>query len=358
MRIILATDTFYPGQVNGVAKLVYDSAQALTKRGHEVRVVSVASVPSLPFWGYPGERFTLPWGAAYRQIKNFKPEIIHIHTPFTIGWEALAAGKKLGVPLVGTHHTFFDHYLKHIHLDSRLTRQLSWQYLIAHYNRYQAVLSPSQALLDGLRENGLRTQTFLFPNMIDTDLFKPAGPALTPTLIYMGRLSYEKSTDQVIKAFSLINQARPDAKLLLVGDGPERAKLEALVKKLNLAKSVTFTGLLHGAALVKALQSARLFMTASASENMPLSVLEAMAAGLPIIGVRALGMPEIVTDGLTGFLTKPGDIKELATQALKILNDAKLGQQLGQAARAKALQYGQAAHAEQLEKLYESLLIS
>lgn len=358
MKIAIFTDTLFPKQVNGVARMAFRSATKLSERGHDVRIWSVDNVPSVPFWGYPGEHFALPFGKAFREVKAFRPDIIHTHTPFSLGWEAVITAKILNIPLVGTHHTFFNHYLKHVHIDFPLTRNLAWKYLILHYNRYDLVLSPSLALLGELERHGLKRKTISFPNAIDTDFFAPSAKMKKSgtSLIYMGRVSYEKSIDQVIKAFKIINAEKPETTLTIVGPGPERKKLEVLVHDLGLNKKVFFTGTLHGQAHLEALQKADIFLTTSKTDNMPLAVIEAMSAGLPVIGVDALGIPEIVRDGQNGYIVPPDDPQIMAEKTLVLLNDTKLRQKFSQASRELALEYGEEKNIEALEVIYNSLI--
>jgi glycosyltransferase involved in cell wall biosynthesis len=358
MKIAIFTDTLFPEQVNGVARVASRSAAKLSERGHDVRVWSVGNVPSVPFWGYPGEYLALPTGKAFREVKAFRPDIIHTHTPFGLGWEAVATAKFLNIPLVGTHHTFFDHYLKHINLDFSLMKKISWKYLILHYNRYDIVLSPSQALLGEMQRHGLKRKTLSFPNGIDTDFFTPPqnkqGDGMS--LIYMGRVSYEKSIDQVIRAFKLINTELPESTLTIVGPGPERKKLESLVQSLGLSKKVFFTGTLHGEAHLKALQAADIFLTASKTDNMPLAVIEAMAVGLPIIGVDALGIPEIVKDGQNGYIVPVDNPEAIAKKTVELLQNNALRTKFSRASRELALEYGEEKNIEALEKIYNSLI--
>ena len=128
----------------------------------------------------------------------------------------------------------------------------------------------------------------------------------------MGRVSYEKDIDQAMQAFGTASRNLPDATLMIVGDGPERKKLESLAKKLGVEKKIIFTGMLHREDLRDALRANDIFVTASRSENMPVSVIEAMACGLPVASVRAKGIPEIVDHGKNGLLVEPDRPEELA----------------------------------------------
>ncbi len=376
MKIALLTDTFYP-QVNGVANTVQRLARALADEGHTVRVYTISNIskeeqdayangayevyllPSLGAVVYPGERLGLPSRALTKSLREFAPDIIHSHTPFTVGELGGMAAKKLSVPLVGTHHTFFDHYLKHIYLDHAWARLLSWKFTVRHYAKAALVISPTQSLLDALEEHGLTTKVALLSNMLDTDFFVPSqerDTARPPRLVYMGRLSYEKSVDDVLRATAEVAKTIPNVELLVIGDGPERARLEEQAKELGIAERSRFTGYLHGTELVSALQSADIFLTASKSENMPLAILEAMAVGLPIIAVGSLGMREILKDGGNAFFIGPDQSSEMAARAIQLLQNELLRKQFAETSRNLSLQYGQKAIAKRLVELYKSIL--
>jgi glycosyltransferase involved in cell wall biosynthesis len=371
MKVALFTDTFVP-QVNGVANAVEQTAISLSQFGHTVRVYAVSkdaqalnkraqghysvfTFPSIPAMVYRGLRATLPLGMALRDVRTFAPDIIHTHTPFGAGWEAVRAARKLGIPLVGTHHTFFDHYLKHVGLDFSLMRKATWRLTVGYYNRTLAVISPTRSLMEEMVKHGLATPTYLIPNTVDTAWFNPpieAAETQKPVILYLGRLSYEKSVDDVLRAFALIRTQVP-ATLLIVGDGPERASLEHLASELGIKEAVRFTGFLHGEELVRALQSALLFMSASKSENMPLSVLEAMAVGLPIVVVDSLGMSELLRPGENATLTLPGKPGELAEAALALIADEPRRVRYAHASREHALSFSPEAVIERLLEVYE-----
>lgn len=355
MKIAIYSDT-YPPQVNGVAFFAEKTARALGERGHDVRVFSTNVLPSLPFWGYPGERFMVPLGFSLPEVWRFDPDIIHTHTPFGIGWEAIYAAKLLGVPLVGTHHTFYDHYLRYVRMDYSFPRKMSWLYTVAYYNRCDLVMSPSRSLSDTLIKHGLHRPVEVVPNCIDTDLFRPGEDERTgKALVYMGRLGHEKSIDVVLRAFAILRKEFTDIELVLVGDGPERASLEDLVDDLDIRGSVRFLGMQRGPDLVRALQKGDIFLTASASENMPLSVLEAMATGLPIIGANSLGIPEIVRDGVDGFLTTPFSPESMAEKTAVLLRDSAMREKFSESAHLAAQNYSRAHTVEIFEDLYNKV---
>ncbi|MBU1137242.1 glycosyltransferase, partial [Patescibacteria group bacterium] len=348
MRIAIFSDTF-PPQVNGVANTVNESAKALANQGHQVSVFTISNnskkllndkknnlaivvLPSLPALVYQNERFGLPSWAHLDRLKKFNPDIVHIHTPFMVGWQGIWWAKKLKVPVVGTHHTFYDHYLKHIKMDYNWTKKFSWKYTVAYYNHCDLVLSPSRSLAEELTAHGLKKPIEIIQNPIDTNLFRPATDIAEKAkakksfgvngqaVVYMGRLSYEKSVDQVVKAFALMLEKLPDLKLMLIGDGPEKNNLEKLSKTLGLKNKVIFTGVLRGENLVKALWANDIFITASKTENLPVSVLESMAAGLPIIAVKEKGLAEIIKENTNGFFVQTDNPKDISARTVFLLS--------------------------------------
>ena len=149
MKIAIFTDTFPPA-VNGVAHVVAQSAMRLALRGHDVRVITtsqgsdaylqtvsqgkytICNIYSFPSGVYPDIRLSIPLATTMRQLRGWTPDIVHTHTPFGVGWAAARCATRFGVPLIGTHHTFFDNYLKHVHLDIRPAREMSWKMTIAY----------------------------------------------------------------------------------------------------------------------------------------------------------------------------------------------------------------------------------
>ncbi len=325
-------------------------------------------LPSLPFFAYPGERFTIPLGFGVNEVRKFKPDVIHLHTPFGVGWEAVLSGKIFNIPIVGTHHTFFDHYLKYVYLDFEKIKKFTWHCTMAFYNRTDLIVSPSKALLEGLKIGKLKSSAEVVPNFIDTEFFCPAVSdeekkklkiklgIKEKLLVYMGRVGYEKSIDQVIRAVAIAVKKTSDIKLMIVGDGPDKKNLEELAKKLGVEDTVIFYGFARGKELLEILQAGDVFITASKSENMPLSVMEAMAAGLPVIGVNSLGVPEIVSDGENGFIVAPDMFEEIGLKIVELVKDDKLRNRFALASRKLALNYSEEKIVGLLEDVYKKII--
>jgi 1,2-diacylglycerol 3-alpha-glucosyltransferase len=388
MKIAIFTDTFYP-QVNGVSNFAFFCAKSLAERNHQVEVFTVISrgdlgvsdfksnnfkvypIPSLPAPIYRGQglRMSLPVGFSLRELKKFKPDIIHVHTPFAVGWEAVMGAKLFKIPLIGEHHTFYDHYLKHIHFEYGWTKHFSWKITTGYYNRCDLVVSPSKSLADSLVDSGLKKPVRVIPNSIDTELFSPISEEEKIkykkkyginglSIVYMGRISYEKSIDKVILSFEKIlkKDEFKDTKLVIIGDGPEKDNLKALAKKLNIEKNIIWTGVLRNEELAKTMACNDVFITASKSENMPLSVLEAMACGLPVIAVSENGLQEIIKDNYNGYLCKADDTDEMAEKIGNLLENVNRQKQFSVASRKLAMNYSKDKIMELFEDCYRATI--
>lgn len=385
MKIAIFSDTF-PPQVNGVANTALTSAITLGNMGHEVFVYTITNslwgedvfdkdspfnlirLPSIPAVVYHDQRASLPFMVGVNHVRKNRPDIIHTHTPFGVGWEAVIAAKLFNIPLVGTHHTFYDKYLGHVKLNYDWAKGFSWKYVNFYYDRCDAVISPSRSLALGFKNSGLSNPVEIIINPIDTELFRPVTSGSTKlalkeslgigrkSLVYMGRVSYEKKIDQVVKGFALALKKDPELGLVIVGEGPERGEIESLVKELGISDNVLFTGFKRGDDLVQVLQANDIFITASDSENMPLSILEAMATGLPVIGANALGIPEIVEDNVNGFLFEPGNIEDMAEKIVRLSSDDNLLEEFSISSRNLSLKYSREGVAAELEKFYRNVI--
>lgn len=385
MRIAIFTDTFLP-QVNGVVRSIVTTANVLAKHGHSIAIFTVnaekltkkikAKELDERIQVYPFSSFALPtykelqvriptFVPSLYEVYRFNPDLIHSHTTFGIGWEAVMSANFLNIPLVGTHHGFLAEFLKHVKLDYRIMKPLARRYLSFYYNRCDAVISPSEALVKELMQYKLRRPVHVLSNPVDLKYFSvnKTKDSLRkkfhfnkPTIIHFGRLSYEKSTDLVLRAFAQILNWGIDARLVIIGDGPEREKLEALRKKLNIDKSVEFTGILLDNDLTERIAAGDFFVSASTIETQGLVFLEAMALGLPVIGVNAGGVPEYVDNGKNGFIVEPGNVKAIAEAMKKFIEHPELRENFGQNAKESVIKYDADTIVDKIEGIYKGLL--
>ena len=387
MKIAIFTDTFMP-QTNGVVSVVKTHARELKKRGHDVIIftaqpkrsqkkkvleefgkekIKVHFIPAFELPTYKEYRVATPtWVKSYVIIKKFSPDIIHSHTNFGVGWEAINCAKLLGVPLFGHHHTFWTDYLHHLKIDREFMKKVAHYYIASYFNRCNLIISPSQSLKDELLENKVTKPVHVLANSIDLNAFKTdkkkadlkrqLGLQSNKVVMYFGRVSKEKSIDVLLKAFKEVVKQLDDARLLIIGDGPAMKDLKALAKKLKIQDKTIFTGMLTGKELHEAVAAADIFASASASENQPMTFLEAMSFGLPMVGTNAKGAPELIHDKKNGLLFPPKNHRKMAECIIKILRESKRQEEMGASSARYAKDYSNEKIIEELLRDYQMLI--
>lgn len=372
MRIVFFTDTYEP-QINGVVTAIKLFERELEKLGHEIYIVcprtpgyeykeNVFTLRSFTFKPYPEYRGALPSLKLLKWIKDIDPDIIHVHTPVTIGLLGISTAKILSKPLIATYHTLMEEYFKIYFLPKKLGKKYSEffsqsfikKYTKFFYNRADIVTVPSSAIKRRLGKCGVKKPIVVLPTGIDTDFFKPERKAEKNLVLWVGRLGKEKSLDILLKAFSLVQKALPQVKLVIVGDGPERKNLEELAKKLSL--NTEFTGYIPREKLPEYYSRAYLLVSPSTTETQGLTVLEAFACACPVVVANALGFKDFVKNGENGFFAKPKSKKDFAEKILKILENSKLRKKLSKNARKTAEDFSIINQAKKLNKLYKKLL--
>ena len=372
MRVAITTNSFRDG-LGGVATAVAALARALQAAGHTVRIftaadpshaalnLDVAGFPALRYERLPGGRVVVaPVGLA-RELAAFRPDVIHNHSMAAMGTQALAAARWLDVPILSTCHVYLAGFLGYAPLPlDRIpgTAHAAWRYTVAFFNRFPLVTTPSQVMARELTAHGLRVPVVAVSNGVDIRLFCP-GPRVSGkdgvTVLHVGRLSYEKNVDLLLRAFARIAGECPAARLTIVGDGPDRAALARLAGELGLGERVRFTGFVPHEQLPALYQAADLFATASTIETQGLVVLEAMACGLPVVGVDALALPEAVYHGVNGLLARAGDEAALAQRLAHLVADASLRRRMGAASHRLAERHSLERVAAQYERLYREV---
>ena len=385
MHVALFTDTFAP-QVNGVATVVGNLSRELARRGHEVTVATASSPDTgngdqqARDEGYRVVRYASASLPTYKEMRiafptvlksvtwalDARPNIIHVHTCFGIGWEGVALSRAFEVPLIGTHHTFIRDYMGHVKLDIPGADTMARRLVSSFYNRCQLVTAPSQSMADDLRTSRVTVPVEILRNPVDVRRFTRAAELREqgrrtlgldgPAIIYWGRVSYEKNLPALIQATAPLLQENPAARLVIVGDGPKRLPLQTLVGTMDLDRQVLFTGRMVGDSLVAAAGAADVFASCSLTENQPVSVIEAQAAGLPAVVFGERGMPEIVQDGSNGRVIKTGDQAAFTGALRELLSDGKERHKLAQGAQTSAQSFKIEAVVDDLLKLYERFL--
>ncbi len=376
MRIAICTDQYKP-MLSGAVDSIQALALQLMKNGHEVRIYAPAlrgaktdeHVFLFPAYSIPGTAdafiIVLPTGAM-ADIKKFKPDIIHTNFPGVAGFFAWYASRRLKVPFIGTDHTLPADYLHYLNLDYRPFRWFVRRFSSWFYNKCLIITAPSKHVLDELADYGCSRPMQQISNPILTDLFRPLegkdvlkqkyGIGRKAVLVF-GRLAVEKNLDFALDIFADVAE-KSDAELVFIGDGPSRTVLEQKVNQKALTSRVHFLGTLRGEVLVEAINTCDAFLITSLSDTQSMAMLQAMAVGLPVVAIRAGGLPEYVEEGVTGYVVDPKNRTAFVEHLLKILNDPELERTLGEKGRVSSLKFSPENITKQFEEVYKKALSS
>jgi phosphatidylinositol alpha 1,6-mannosyltransferase len=321
MRIVHFLGTMQPGH-DGVVRFIYRLREGFKKTADEYLYISPLLppdpgpdqfwVPSVPVPIYPSYRIaTVTAQSIEKLLGDKKPDLIHLHTPCPLGNAGLRYGLSLGIPIVATYHSHFPAYLSYYHLS--IFKNFVWNYTQRFYNRCTTTIITSQAIEEQLHAHGVERLTKLYPG-VDTGQFSPTNyseafrkriGAEGKTLItYVGRLVWEKNITLIVNAWNQIKN-REHLRLMIVGDGPVRKKLQALLP------DAYFTGFLPETELPVAYASSDIFVFPSMMETFGSVTIEAMASGVPVIVARGSAACDFVVDGKNGLLVDPFDPKPL-----------------------------------------------
>lgn len=363
MKIALMTDTYHP-QVNGVVNSIDTIADEVGKK-HDVHIFApteaerARSFRSFTFHPYPDYRIAIfrP-RTLVRIFKERDVDLVHVHTPFSLGLAGVSAARNLGLPVVGTFHTMLPEYTHYISRPMGfLLKWLAWRYVRWFYRRCNVVTVPSTPMRDSLAKRKVKN-VYVIPNAIDVNIFRPEKrpPNEDSLILFVGRLGREKRLEVLIDAAPLILKEHPRAKFRIVGTGVHEAGYKKLVRRNGLVDSFIFERYLELPDLLRAYQGCDVFAMPSDTETLGLVVLEAMACGTPAVGANALGLRDLITHGADGYLFRPGNSDELAHHVLKLLADDRLRRKMGARAREKAEKFSSKRIGKQWIKFYSSLL--
>lgn len=347
MRVVVFTETFLP-KLDGIVSVVCLLLDHLIERGiepivvaprlgdgieeyHGVRVISVNGM-TLPL--YPELRVGPPGLNTYKELKAFQPDVAHFIHPVMVGIPGMIMAKRLGIPTLASFHLDLARMAQHYNMGFMTPVTDYFTRLVFNWADYS--LAPSKAVLQYMTSIGVE-DVGLWKRGVDADRFHPGyknaemraklsdGHPEAPLLLYVGRLGQEKQVD---KLRAIVDQI-PHVRLAIVGDGPERENLEAHFAGTN----TKFLGYMQGEALSQAYASSDVFVFPSALETFGLVVVEAMAAGLPVVASRVGGIPDVVNEGVTGYTFDVGDTDALVQGVRQAIATPQTLSQMGVAAR-------------------------
>jgi glycosyltransferase involved in cell wall biosynthesis len=378
MRILMLSDTYIP-RISGVATSIRSVRSGLQGLGHTVDLLVPdygSSVPSddsgimrVPAWKtgfYPEERLMRPWALLRmtRELASRGYDLLHVQTPFAAHYMGTHLARRLEIPVLSSYHTYFEAYIGHYYagipkiLRLALARIPSRQQCQA----VDGVIVPSMAMATVLWGYGVNTPIRVIPTGIDLtaqttgdrsafrDRHGIAADRLV--LLYAGRIAPEKNIALLVEVVGHLRAIFPGILLLLAGDGPFRESLEQQVVEKDLTEQVRFLGYLdHDTALRDAYAAADLLVFASETETQGMVLLEALAAGLPLVAIAAMGAADFVTSG-RGTRAAPAQASGFAEVCAGILSNDVLRARMAQEARELATQWAEPAMAERLQAFY------
>lgn len=337
MRILYITETFLP-KVDGIVHTLCKLLDYLPGQGHETLLAApgqppekyhqtpIVRLPSLRFLPYPELHLTLPWAKISRVVDDFKPHLVHLVNPAVLPFTGIVGHvRRRKIPLVASYHTDLPGFAARWGMG--FLSPLLYAYLRRVHNACDLNFCPSSATLQDIQQHGFKNLK-IWTRGVDTQMFNPGkrdaawrsrlsgGNPDAPLLLVVGRLSPEKRVDWLLPVL----QALPQARLAIVGDGPQRERLQA-----QFAGTPTvFTGYLRGEDLSRAYAAADVFVFPAANETLGNVALEAMASGLPVVAARSGGVLDIVSEGNTGLFFEPEQKASLVAAVSTLVNQPDL----------------------------------
>ncbi len=355
LRIALVTET-YPPEINGVAMTLGRQVADLQQRGHQIQLIrprqSGTDSPThnaqleevlkigVPIPRYAGLKMGLPAKSALVRLWQIKrPDLVHIATEGPLGWSALSAAQKLRLPVSTDFHTNFHSYSKHY--GAGWLRRPILAYLRKFHNKAAVTLVPTEGLRLELQAHGYRNVEVVSRG-VDTALFNPSRRDLalrtqwgvqadTQVVIYVGRVAPEKNLPLVFAAYAAMHRVNPDTRLVIVGDGPERAALQAKYPE------VIFCGMRSGADLARHYASADIFLFPSMTETFGNVTTEAMASGLAVVAYQYAAAEALIRHGENGMVAPYDDAARFIAAATLLAGTPEQVRALGEQAYQTAL---------------------
>lgn len=387
MRILIAGATYYPAP-NGQARATVNLAEGLAASGHDVMMVmqsdrkraysdlrngvQIRGVSSVNLKVlHPDAYFSpFPSRSVRKIIDGFRPDIVHIHDHYPITRSVVLAAKKREIKVVGTNHFLPENLAPYLpgYLGLKpFYNWILWHWMLEVFNRLDAVTAPSKTAVNLLRAQGLNVPVFPLSGGINLDRFYPDsdvdpqvcrqrfGLATDRTVfLYVGRVDGEKRLDVVLRALHRL--ARDDIQFCVAGHGAVLGKLRQLAMELDLGRRVHFTGYVPNEDLPCLINSCDIFLMPSDAELLSLASLEAMACGRPMLVANAVALPELVTDGVNGYLFRAGDDKDAERCMEKLADHRELWADMGVASLERARAHSLKAVLKLNESLYEMVL--
>jgi glycosyltransferase involved in cell wall biosynthesis len=363
----MISDDFLPA-ATGVGMHIQLISKELVKRGHRVFVITSKRTgePDTETWnGVTVYRsFTLKLYGFYqalpskqmlrRILEREDPDLIHHHYLGFMMKRTCAVAEELRLPQVSTYH--FSAAVLTQPLPMRPFRGLVEKQIIHYNNRFDLVIAPSRNLANQIAAEGIRSTIRYITNPVvleDSSEVAPAERDRSFTILYAGRLGWEKNLPYLLNAVAKLRQTHPDVTLWIAGRGPELASLEQLAAQLGIVDQVRFLGFLDHPTLARYYAACDLFVLPSLVEAQPLVVMEAMWFGKPVIVTKAIvAASEMVESGVNGYIVDPASVDDLVGRLAEMAGSEELRVRTGRAGRQRSEEYRPERVVDALEKAY------
>jgi len=342
MNIVFLTNTYLP-HVGGVARSVSSFAETYRSLGHRVLIVApefadapkdevdVIRVPAIQNFNASDFSVALPIPTGLSdEVKAFGADIIHSHHPFLLGMTAVRLARYLNLPLVFTHHTLYEQYTHYVPGDSPAFKTFIIELATRYANLCDHVFAPSESIRDLIVERGVTKPVTVVPTGVDLDMFASGDRKAARArynissgafvIGHLGRLAPEKNLGFLSEAVAAVLEKNPNVYFLLVGSGSSEQGIRELFVAKGLGERLVTPGILQRQELADALAAMDVFAFSSKSETQGLVIAEAMAAGLPVVGLDASGVREVVEDDVNGRLLKEENVEAFAAALQDFVN--------------------------------------
>ena len=371
MRIAMMTDSYFPTR-DGVVTSIEATRKALETKGHDVLIIApdpgkndrmegVHYLPARKFKGYDGYFVPIYPSDKISLLRSLDVDVIHVHGIALMAIKAMSAARALRKPVVITFHTMIGDTLEYyspVPIPAPILEKLAWIYLRSLLRRADGIIAPTASTASELRRNGVTAREMrIVPTGIDTVRFSTDADGQRireryglkgKTAIHVGRMSYEKNIDVVLRAAAEID----DLTLMIVGKGPARSDFEGLAKELGISDRVIFTGFVPDEELPEYYAAADVAVSASKFETQGLSVLEAMSCGLPVACTKDRAFEDFIVDRENGIFFE-GGASECAAAIRECLSS---GDALRAGARGAAETFSLSASADAHIALYDHVI--
>ncbi|MCK9275168.1 MAG: glycosyltransferase [Syntrophales bacterium] len=380
MKICMFTNTYIP-HVGGVARSVDFFTHDLRALGHQVLIVApvfangnknenedeILRVPAIQ--NFNGSDFSVSINIPFiisSRINEFKPDVVHSHHPYLLGDAALRIARRRECPVIFTHHTLYEKYTHYVPLDSEAMKNFVIHLSSRYANLCDGVIAPSRSVADLIRKRGVAVPIRVIPTGVDQEFFARGrrdhfrkNYGITdhmPVIGHVGRLAPEKNLAFLAEAVALFFKDNP-GKFLVVGGGSGKNVIPRIFEAYGISERLVMAGEKSGQELADAYKAMDIFVFASKTETQGMVLVEAMAAGKPVVALAASGTREVIKDRANGRLLRKNSTKEKFAKTLEeYFRDPNLKERWRQEALATSRRFSRASSAKKLIRFYESVL--